>query len=133
MTLLVSCSLRPDGAALGVRWLVLVVIMVGTIISSIGGTSSHGLAAFPAALHVTAFSSDESHEHAHEDEGIELVTQSAGADHPHHHGADHSHDKAHALPVAWSSAAPQIPGWFGLVRPWIEMVRASRLERPPMG
>jgi hypothetical protein len=114
------------------RWLVLVVIMVGTIISSIGGTSSHGLAAFPAALHVTGFSSDESHEHAHEDEGMGLLTQSASADHP-HHGADHSHDKAHTLPVAWSSAAPQLPGWFGLVRPWIEMVQASRLERPPMG
>ncbi|CAN5440134.1 hypothetical protein BH10PSE16_BH10PSE16_10490 [soil metagenome] len=128
-----SYALRPHRAALGMGWLVLVVILFGTIISSIGGTSSHGLAAFPTALHVTPFSSDESHEHVHEDEGIGLVTQSAGADHPHHHGADHSHDNAHALPVAWSSAEPQLPGWFGLVRPWIEMVQASRLERPPMG
>lgn len=132
MTLHLSYSLRPNRAALGMRWLVLLVIMFGTILSSIGGTSSHGLAAFTTALHVTPFSSDDSHEHAHEDEGIGLVNQSAAADHP-HHGADHSHDKAHALPAAWSSSAPQLPGWFGLVRPWIEMVQASRLERPPMG
>ena len=137
MTQHFSYALHPHRAALGIGWLVLVVIMFGTIISSIGGTSSHGLASFQAALHVTPTSMDTSHEHvhehAHEDEGIGLVTQSAGADHPHHHGADHSHDKAHALPVAWHSAAPQLPGWFGLVRPWIEMVQASRLERPPMG
>jgi len=134
MTLLVSCSLRPDGAALGVRWLVLVVIMFGTIIFSIGSTSSHGLAVIAAAHHVAPFSSDESHGHVHEVGGgeVAMVNQSAGADHP-HHGADHSHDKAHALPVAWTSAAPQLPAWWGLVRPWIEMVQASRLERPPMG
>ena len=131
MTQHFSCALRLQRATLGMRWLVLVVIMFGTNISSIGGTRSHGLAAFPTALHVTAFSSDASHEHMHE-EGTGLVTQSAGADHP-HHGADHSHDKAHALPVAWRSVAPQLPSWFGLVRPWIEMVQASRLERPPMG
>ena len=137
MTQHISYALRPHRAALSVGWLVLVVILFGTIISSIGGTSSHGLAAFQAALHITPTSLDTSdepvHEHAQEDEGIGWVTQGAGADHPHHHGADHSHDKAHALPVAWRSVAPQLPGWFGLVRPWIEMVQASRLERPPMG
>lgn len=137
MTQHLSYALRPHRAALSMGWLVLVVILFGTIISSIGGTSSHGLAAFPAALHATSASLETSHEHvhehAHEDEGIGLVTQNAGADHPHHHGADHSHDNAHALPVAWHSVAPQLPGWFGRVRPWIEMVQASRLERPPMG
>ena len=137
MTQHISYALRPHRAALSVGWLVLVVILFGTIIFSIGGTSSHGLAAFQAALHITPTSLDTSdehvHEHAQEDEGIGWVTQGAGADHPHHHGADHSHDKAHALPVAWHSVAPQLPGWFGLVRPWIEMVQASRLERPPMG
>ena len=137
MTQHLSYALRPHRAVLGMRWLVLVVIMFGTIISSVGGTSSHGLAAFQAAHHFTPTSLDTSHEHvhehAHEDEGMGLVTQTAGADHPHHHGADHSHDKAHALPVAWRSTAPQLPGWFGLVRPWVEMVQASRLERPPMG
>lgn len=134
MTRRLSHSLHPNGAALGVRWLVLMVIMFGTILSSIGGTNSHGLAAIEATLHVAPFSSDESHEYAHEDgdSGLAMVNASVAADHP-HHGADHSHDKAHALPAAWSSSAPQLPGWFGQVRPWIEMVWASRLERPPMG
>ena len=132
MTRHLSCAMRPNGAAPGVRWLVLLVIMFGTILSSVGGTNSHGLAALATALHVAPFSTDESHEHAHEEEGIGSANQSAGADHP-HHGADHSHDKAHVLPALWSSAAPQLAGWFGLVRPWIEMVQASRLERPPMG
>lgn len=134
MTLLVSCSLRPNGAALGVRWLVLVVILFGTIISSIGSTGSHGLAVISAMFHVAPSSSAESHGHVHEDRGgkLTLVNQSAGADHP-HHGADHSHDNAHALPVTWGSVPPQLPGKGGLVRPWIETVQASRLERPPMG
>ncbi len=133
MTPLVSRS-RPNGAALGVRWLVLVTILFGTIISSIGSTGSHGLAVIAAALHIGSSFSVESHGHEHEDRGGELamVNQSAGADHP-HHGTDHSHDKAHALPVAWSSAVPQLPGWWVLVRPWIEMVEAYRLERPPIG
>ena len=137
MTQHLSYALRLHRAALSMGWLVLVAILFGTIISSIGATSSHGLAAFPAALHATPASLDTSrehvHEHAQEDEGLGWATQGAGADHHHHHGADHSHDKAHALPVAWHSVAPQLPGWFGLVRPWIEMVQASRLERPPMG
>lgn len=129
-------SVRPNWAALSVRWMVLVVVMLGTIISSIGGTSSHGLAAFATTFHSSSAPSDTSyerfHEHAHADVGVELVDQNAGADYPHHHGSDHSHDKAHALPVAWHSGAPQLPDRFGLVWPWIEMVQASRLERPPI-
>jgi len=116
------------------RWLVLVVIMFGTVISSMGLTNSHGLAAIAAAHHPAPSSSDESHGHAHGDQGdeFEAVDASASAGHP-HHAIDHSHDTPHALPVPWSSAAPQLPGWWVLVRPWVEMVRASRLERPPMG
>jgi len=133
MTLLASFSLRPAGAALGVRWLVLVVILFGTILSSMGGTRSHGLAALAVVSHA-ADSSNEPHGHSHEEHGVELATldSSAGADHPHHE-ADHSHDKAHAPSVAWRSAVPPSPGWWRLARPWIEMVEASRLERPPMG
>ncbi|WP_374407289.1 hypothetical protein [Hydrogenophaga sp.] len=141
MTLRFPRSLPPDRAALGLRWLVLVVIMFGTVFSSIGGTSSHGLAAIAASIHVAPLSSDGSHEHAHGhahedeqggDDGLAIVNLSAAADHS-HHGPDHSHDKAHALPVAWISSAPPLPDWVGRVRPWIEMVQASRLERPPMG
>ena len=131
MTLRVASSLRPTGAALGMRWLVPLVILFGMIISSIGGTNSHGLAAISATLHTAAGGP---RGHLHEDQGGEstMVYQSPAADHPHHE-ADHSHDKAHALPVAWSSVAPQLPGWWGLVRQWIETVQASRMERPPMG
>ena len=134
MTRLASFSLRPTGAVLGVRWLVLVVILFGTILSSIGGTTSHGLAAISVALHAAPSSPDESHGHAHDDQGGELATvdKNASADHPHHE-MDHSHDKAHALSVAWRTATPQPPSWRLSVRPWIEMVEASRLERPPMG
>ena len=136
MTRHLSCAMRPNGAAPGVRWLVLLVILFGTMLSSVGGTNSHGLAALATALHATPFSPDGSHEHvhehAHEGEGSGSAKQSAGADHP-HHGTDHSHDKAHVLPALWNSAAPQLAGWCGRVRPWIEMVQASRLERPPMG
>jgi hypothetical protein len=110
-----SHSLHTNGVALGVHWLVLLVFVFGTIITSIGGMSSHGLAAFTTALHITPFSSDESHEHVHGDEAIGGVNQSADADHPHHggagadhphHGADHSHDNVHAVPTAWGSPAP---------------------------
>jgi hypothetical protein len=134
MTLRASFSLRPDGAALGVRWLALVVILFGTILSSIGGTSSHGLAAIAVVLHAAPSSPDASHGHAHEDQSGELamVDNSASADHPHHE-MDHSHDKAHALSVAWRTAEQQPSSWLLSVRPWIEMVKVSRLERPPMG
>lgn len=134
MTQHLSYALRLDRSALGVRWLIMVVMLFGTIISAVGGTNSHGLASMATVLHVTRLSSDESHGHLHVNTGGEsaMVSQSADTDHP-HHGVDHSHDKAHALPVAWSSAAPQLLGWRGLIRRWIEMVQASRLERPPIG
>jgi hypothetical protein len=129
-----SPSLRPSVVALCTRWLVLFVIMFGTMISSIGGTNSHGLAVVAAALHGAQSSAGEAHGPVHEGHGGELVLldRSAASDHP-QHGTDHSHDKAHALSVAWGSASPQLPGWSALGRPWIEMVEASRLERPPMG
>jgi hypothetical protein len=134
MTFRAAFSLRPNRAALGMRWLILVVILFGTIFSSMGGTSSHGLAAIAVSLHAAPSSANESHGHEHEDHGGELamVDKSASADHPHHE-MDHSHDKAHALSVAWGSAVPQPPNWRLSVRPWIEMVEAFRLERPPMG
>jgi len=138
MTLRLVHPSRPDRAVLSMRWLVLIVILFGAILSSIGGTNSHGLAAMGASLHTAPVSSNASHEHAHvheddgEDSALAMVIPGAEVDHP-HHGADHSHDKAHALPAAWQSSTPQLPGWFGLVRPWMKMVRASRLERPPMG
>lgn len=132
-------TMRPSGRTLGVRWLVLLVILFGTVFSSIGSISSHGLAAMAAAMHDTPGSSDVSsdHGHVHDDEtggdgGWHEASLGTVVEHA-HHGADHSHDKAHALPTAWRSAAAQLPVWLGHVLPWTEMVRADRLERPPMG
>lgn len=131
-------SLHPDWAALRVRWLVLLVMMLGTVISPVGSLTSHGIAGMTHGLHAAATTSDLSHElahgHAHDDVDSASATVSLDAtvDHP-HHGADHSHDKAHVPPTAWRSVPPQLPGRVGHIRPWIEMVQASRLERPPMG
>ena len=129
-------STRPGRAALGMRWLALVVILFGTLIASVGGMNSHGIAAIAAATHAASATTDTAHEHGHvhDDADISPATLMHGptADHP-HHGADHSHDKAHALPSSWDVATPQPPLWIGQARLWIEMVEASRLERPPMG
>lgn len=113
--------------------MVLIVIVVGTIISSIGLTSSHGLAAISAGHPSASQPADESHGHSHgdQDEEVAAVDGLLGGDHA-HHAVDHSHDKAHALPAGWQAAATQTPGWCGQVRPWVEMVQASRLDRPPM-
>ena len=132
-------SMRPDRARLGVRWLVLLVILMGTFISSVGGMNSHGIAAIAEVNHAFPVSPDTEHDHAHghshESSGSEwsMGSPGASADHHPHHGADHSHDKAHALPFTWNVAVPRLPGWIGQTRLWIEMVEASRLERPPMG
>ncbi|MCU0955741.1 MAG: hypothetical protein MUF55_00035 [Hydrogenophaga sp.] len=135
--------LVPTGrAALGVRWLVLLVILFGTLVSSVGGMNSHGIAAIASAAHAAApgersghdLEHGHSHGHSHEDEDLAWDTTSAGltADHP-HHGADHSHDKAHAVPGAWASAAVPLPGWRWHVLSWPETMQPYRLERPPMG
>jgi hypothetical protein len=132
-----ACLLRPDRVAMGIRWLVLMVILFGALISSVGSMNSHGIAAIAAAVHADPVFQDDTHDHAHsdaheDDDGDLVLGHGASSDHP-HHGADHSHDKAHALPAAWRAATPPLPVWFGDVGPWIESVQASRLERPPMG
>lgn len=129
-----ASSTCPSRAALAMRWLVLAVILFGAIFSSIGSMNSHGLAAIGAALHADSSAPDEAHGHVHGDRGGEWVVSddSAGTDHPHHQ-ADHSHDHPHGLPIQWATAATLLPSWQSQVRPWIEMVQASRLERPPMG
>lgn len=138
MTLRLAHPPRPDRATLGMRWLVLVVIMFGTMISSVGGMNSHGIALISEALHASSTNPDTQrdleHGHVHEDgfDGLATVSHGTTGDHP-HHGVDHSHDKAHALPTTWSMATPQLPAWYGHVRQLIEMIQASRLERPPMG
>lgn len=129
----VSASVPPTRAVQTMRWLVLIVIMFGTVISSVGFTISHGLAAIESPHQSAPISGDESHEHANG--GHDEVVALDGSESVYHpqHSLDHSHDKAHAAPVSWGSALPQLLGWKMQVRPWIETVQASRLERPPMG
>jgi hypothetical protein len=114
------------------RWLVLLVILWGTFASSVGGTNSHGIAALADEIHADPGLSVAAPGHAHADEDGAWAAHGATADHP-HHAADHSHDKAHALPAAWRANAPLLPLWFGHTPVWIESVEPSRLERPPMG
>ena len=122
MTLRAALPARPTGLTRGLWWLVLLALVVGTVLAAVGNVRSHGLAEL-AAVHPDAHS----HLDAHDPSDIDTA-----ADHA-HHGDDHSHDKAHALPVTWHMAAPLLPEWIGQTRLWIEMVEASRLERPPMG
>lgn len=134
MILRISSSTRLSKAALAMRWLVLAVIMFGAIISSIGSMNSRGLAAIGTATHADTSASDETHGHVHGDRGVELVDgdPNAGPGHPDHQ-ADHSHDNPHSLPIMWSSTATQPRSWQLQARAWIEMIQASRLDRPPMG
>ena len=58
-------STRPDRVALGMRWLVLLVIHFGTLLSSVGGMTTHGIAAIAAVSQVSPASSDTEHGHVH--------------------------------------------------------------------
>jgi hypothetical protein len=134
MTLRAHPSTLPTLAVLGMRWLVLIVITLGTVVSSIGFTSSHGLAALVESHQSALTAHEDPHGHEHGDQGVEVseTDERASAEHP-HHAMDHSHDIAHHLPLAWGTASPQLPNWEVMVRPWIELGRAYRLDRPPMG
>ena len=134
MTLLAQPSTRPTLAAMCMRWLVLIVITYGTVVSSIGLTSSHGLAAIAESHQSmpTALEDNHGHEHAVQEVEVSGADERASGEHP-HHAMDHSHDMAHHLPLAWGAASQQLPSWEVMVRPWVEMGQAYRLDRPPMG
>ena len=123
-------------ASLGLRWLVLMVITLGMVISSVGMTTSHGVAVV-AASHAsmsTPLEDGHGHGHVHTDEGLDVLMAEAGSggEHP-HHGADHSHDTAHPLHLAWLAVSAYSPRWGVMVRGLIEMGQPYRLDRPPMG
>ena len=133
MTFFAHRSKRPVLAALGIRWLVLVVIAFGMVISSLGMTSSHGLAVIASSIEHNAPAFENSHGHVYIDQGAELTTTDDDVEGEHHrHGLDHSHDTAHNLPFAWRLVSTQLPSWDVIVRPWIETGRAFRLDRPPI-
>jgi hypothetical protein len=116
------------------RWLVVFVITFGTVVSSIGFTSSHGLAALVESHKSSLTASEHPHAYEHEDQGVEVskTDEPASGEHP-HHAMDHSHDIAHHLLLECGTASPQLPSWEVMVRPWIEMGQAYRLDRPPTG
>lgn len=107
---------------------VLVVVLAGMLISSIGLVNSHGLSALVSAQH-----RDESapgHGHSHDEEGDGAV-----ADGPlvhAHHNADHSHDNAQVPSLALASVAPAQPDWRIFHPARVKGLVAYRLERPPM-
>lgn len=123
MTLRTTLPASHTGLTRVFRWLVLLALIAGTVLAAMGNVKSHGLAEL-VAVH--------QHAHSHEDDSHHPPSDvNTTADHT-HHGADHSHDKAHALPHAWACMAAQPPDWVNAPRLWVELVEAFRLERPPM-
>lgn len=122
---------RHSRFTLGVCALILLGMLVGAFISSMGGVMSHGLAEFAAGQHNLDGISVDAHGHTHDDDDAKPALSDAGVDHP-HHSADHTHDKSHvpsnALVVAILMAANRPT----TARQWVELVEAFRLERPPM-
>lgn len=125
---------QPTLASLGLQWMVLVVITLGMIISSIGITSSHGVAVVAASHESMAAPQEDFHGHSHIDEGLEVLMMDTGSsvEHP-HHGVDHSHDTAHHQSTAWPAVPTHSPSWGVMVRGLIELGQPYRLDRPPMG
>jgi hypothetical protein len=107
---------------------VLVVVLVGMLVSSIGLVSSHGLATLASTQHRD--DSVHGHGHSHDEEGAGAV-----ADVPlvhAHHNADHSHDNAQVPSLALASVAPAQPDWRIFHPARMKGLVAYRLERPPM-
>lgn len=116
---------HPGWVSRGVRAWVLLVILVGTLLSSVGSLHSHSLAALKAVQHAETVHDD--HGHSHDDDVLERYS---GPLHS-HLGADHSHDKAHALPVVPGISASEPPFWGATSLDWLDRLIAHRLERPP--
>lgn len=118
---------RPWWVA-GLRVCVLAVLMLGTLVSSLGQLSSHGIAAVAAVQH----DSDVGHGHSHEDDVPSAARAGADGAHAHHNSADHSHDKAHALPAQLALAQTAAPVWWALAHRLAPGRLVFRLDRPPM-
>lgn len=106
---------------------VMVVLLLGMLVSSLGHASSHGIAAVVAAQH----GGDAAHVHSYDD-APDAHSPAGEAGHPHHNSADHSHDKAHALPFMPGIHLPVVPVWRPLAHPLDAGWLGFRLDRPPM-
>lgn len=122
---------RRSSFVLGVCALILIGMLFGAFISSMGGVMSHGLAEFAAGQHKVDGISVDAHGHSHDDDDAKPAFPDAGTDHP-HHGADHSHDKSHVPSSAIAVALSIADSRPTTARQWVELVEAFRLERPPM-
>lgn len=108
----------------------IVALLVGAWLSSVGGTVSHGLAALSA----------NGHGHVHDIAEGDVSGGQAGAPalqghqghHGHEHSPDHSHDKAHRLPAAPSVQAVRPMAWGVMADARRGCMAPARLDRPPM-
>lgn len=108
-------------------WL-LVVVLAGMLVSSIGFVNSHGLAPLAAAQH--GDETAQGHGHPHHEESDATVAETS-LSHT-HHSTDHSHDNAQVPPVALRMVAPSPPDWRKFTPARLKGSVAYRLERPPM-
>ncbi|MHB8948466.1 MAG: hypothetical protein ACYC4S_05320 [Rhodoferax sp.] len=122
---------RHSRITLGVCALILLGMLFGAIVSSMGGVTSHGLAAFAANQHNVDDIVVDAHGHTHDEDDTKPVFPDAGAAHA-HHSADHTHDKSHVPSSAMTVAISMASAWPATARQWVELVEAFRLERPPM-
>lgn len=115
----------------GLRLGVVLVVLLGTLLSSLGGLHSHGLKTL-AAFGQAGGDHGDGHAHTHESDthDVDSLVALEGGQHG-HLGSDHSHDKAHALPAMPTFAPSPAPGWLPRAPAWAQRLAIRRLERPP--
>lgn len=97
-------------------------VAIGLMLAQSGHLKSHGLADLALALHEACCDTeDQGHEHGRADEGGDLE----------HHGPDHSHDKLSTLIGAARLPVMSVEPLHPASRRWLQLITASRLERPP--
>jgi hypothetical protein len=118
---------RPRWLSRGLRLGVLIAVLLGTLLSTMGALQAHALAPLEALQQVQGEHGD-AHGHAHVDDHRAIAAE--GGLHT-HLGSDHSHDKAHALPVMPSLGPLAAPLGKPTVLAWADRLMVHRLERPP--
>lgn len=108
------------------RLCVLLVILFGTLLSSLGALHAHALVPLDAVQHAQGKYGD-APGHSHQNASPISYESPSHT----HLGADHSHDKAHCLPVmprlGLNSVTPRRPQLLS----WRDRLMSHRLERPP--
>ena len=125
-------SVCPTRLGRAVRVWVMMAMLVGTLISSLGVMNTHALAVLDAlGAADMARDSDHDHEHehgrSHDNGGLANGDETAHT----HLGSDHTHDKAHALPGLPKWSGTDTPDWTRRAVAWSDRLLVHRLERPP--